>query len=60
MLLRIDSVPPPIKEQAKAPDGEGCPRCGVFVYAAEKMMGREKVKLIADLLLSHNQSYINS
>lgn len=33
----------PMKELAKAPDGEGCPRCGVFVYAAEQMLGREKV-----------------
>lgn len=32
-----------MKELAKAPDGEGCPRCGVFVYAAEQMLGREKV-----------------
>ncbi|XP_075234397.1 muscle LIM protein Mlp84B-like isoform X2 [Lycorma delicatula] len=25
---------------AKAPDGEGCPRCGGFVYAAEQMLAR--------------------
>lgn len=34
----------PVREQVKAPDGEGCPRCGVSVYAAEQMLGREKVK----------------
>ncbi|XP_044594294.1 muscle LIM protein Mlp84B isoform X3 [Cotesia glomerata] len=25
---------------AKAPEGEGCPRCGGFVYAAEQMLAR--------------------
>ena len=35
--------PAPPKEQVKAPDGEGCPRCGLYVYAAEKMLGRENV-----------------
>ncbi|XP_063989313.1 muscle LIM protein Mlp84B isoform X1 [Diachasmimorpha longicaudata] len=25
---------------AKAPDGEGCPRCGGYVYAAEQMLAR--------------------
>ncbi|KAG8038568.1 hypothetical protein G9C98_006264 [Cotesia typhae] len=31
---------------AKAPEGEGCPRCGGFVYAAEQMLarGRNKIK----------------
>lgn len=33
----------PIKELSKAPEGEGCPRCGISVYAAEKMMARERV-----------------
>ncbi|XP_034654122.1 muscle LIM protein Mlp84B isoform X2 [Drosophila subobscura] len=26
----------------KAPDGEGCPRCGIYVYAAEQMLARGK------------------
>lgn len=28
---------------AKAPEGEGCPRCGGYVYAAEQMLARGKV-----------------
>ncbi|XP_066257340.1 muscle LIM protein Mlp84B-like isoform X5 [Euwallacea similis] len=28
------------KAIAKAPDGEGCPKCGGFVYAAEQMLAR--------------------
>lgn len=31
---------------AKAPPGEGCPRCGGYVYAAEKMLARGKVSLL--------------
>ncbi|XP_066600576.1 muscle LIM protein Mlp84B [Prorops nasuta] len=27
---------------AKAPEGEGCPRCGGYVYAAEQMLARGK------------------
>lgn len=30
---------------AKAPPGEGCPRCGGYVYAAEQMLARGKVRL---------------
>ncbi|EDV37514.2 uncharacterized protein Dana_GF11368 [Drosophila ananassae] len=26
----------------KAPDGKGCPRCGIYVYAAEQMLARGK------------------
>jgi hypothetical protein len=28
------------KSHAQAPEGEGCPRCGGFVYAAEQMLAR--------------------
>lgn len=28
---------------AKAPEGEGCPRCGGCVYAAEQMLARGRV-----------------
>lgn len=28
---------------AKAPAGEGCPRCGGYVYAAEQMLARGRV-----------------
>lgn len=31
------------KKIAKAPDGEGCPRCGGYVYAAEQMLARGRV-----------------
>ncbi|XP_049765020.1 muscle LIM protein Mlp84B-like isoform X1 [Schistocerca cancellata] len=29
-----------LKNIAKAPEGEGCPRCGGYVYAAEQMLAR--------------------
>lgn len=28
---------------AQAPEGEGCPRCGAYVYAAEQMLARGRV-----------------
>lgn len=31
------------KAVAQAPEGEGCPRCGGFVYAAEQMLARGRV-----------------
>lgn len=31
---------------AKAPEGQGCPRCGGFVYAAEQMLARGRVSSI--------------
>lgn len=31
------------KNIAKAPEGEGCPKCGGFVYAAEQMLARGRV-----------------
>jgi hypothetical protein len=33
----------PLKSRAKAPEGEGCPRCGGVVYAAEQMLARGRV-----------------
>lgn len=30
---------------AKAPEGQGCPRCGGFVYAAEQMLARGRVSI---------------
>lgn len=30
---------------AKAPEGQGCPRCGGYVYAAEQMLARGRVSL---------------
>jgi hypothetical protein len=31
------------KPKTKAPDGEGCPRCGYHVFAAEQMLARGRV-----------------
>lgn len=30
---------------AKAPEGQGCPRCGGFVYMAEQMLARGRVSI---------------
>lgn len=30
---------------AKAPEGEGCPRCGGFVYMAEQMLAKGRVSI---------------
>lgn len=29
---------------ARAPEGEGCPRCGGYVYAAEQKLARGRVR----------------
>lgn len=34
------------KKIAKAPEGQGCPRCGGYVYAAEQMLARGRVSSI--------------
>jgi hypothetical protein len=31
---------------AMAPEGEGCPRCGGFVYMAEQMLAKGRVSAI--------------
>lgn len=31
---------------AKAPEGQGCPRCGGYVYAAEQMLARGRVSIV--------------
>lgn len=36
---------------AKAPEGEGCPKCGGYVYAAEQMLARGRVSMLAILLV---------
>ena len=33
----------PSRPPSKAPEGEGCPRCGGYVYAAEQMLARGRV-----------------
>ena len=36
---------------AKAPEGEGCPRCGGYVYAAEQMLARGRVSLSCPVIV---------
>lgn len=31
----------------KAPEGQGCPRCGGFVYMAEQMLARGRVSIVS-------------
>ncbi len=44
-VLLNSNRPDPITEKpyTKAPEGEGCPRCGAHVYAAEQMLARGRV-----------------
>jgi hypothetical protein len=46
------------RPMTKAPEGEGCPRCGGFVYAAEQMLARGRVSLLS--LLTASSSLINT
>jgi len=39
-----------MKPGLKAAEGEGCPRCGFHVYAAEQMIGKNRVSLQLKLL----------
>lgn len=43
----------PVRAIAKAPEGEGCPRCGGCVYAAEQMLARGRVSYRTALLPVH-------
>ncbi|KAI9552806.1 hypothetical protein GHT06_020686 [Daphnia sinensis] len=36
-------VPVEAKQGIKAPEGEGCPRCGFYVYAAEQMISKARI-----------------
>lgn len=49
--------PDPISEKpmSKAPEGEGCPRCGGHVYAAEQMLARGRVSLTFSISYMYNQ-----
>lgn len=33
----------------KAPEGQGCPRCGGWVYAAEQMLARGRVSILCQI-----------
>lgn len=37
----------------KAPDGQGCPRCGGWVYAAEQMLARGRVSILSHMASIH-------
>lgn len=40
------------KAIAKAPEGEGCPRCGGYVYAAEQMLALGRVSIFTAVNIS--------
>lgn len=46
-----------VKPFAQAPEGEGCPRCGGFVYAAEQMLARGRVSLSLIKIWNNNIVY---
>lgn len=51
------------KAIAKAPEGEGCPRCGGYVYAAEQMLARgrvSKLKIAMFKLYIYNWGFLPS
>lgn len=48
------------KAIAKAPEGEGCPRCGGYVYAAEQMLARGRVSLVVFLFEKIQVKLLNS
>jgi len=43
-------VPVEAKQGIKAPEGEGCPRCGFCVYAAEQMISKTRVSFVLNSL----------
>lgn len=44
-ILQRSTGPLESRAIAKAPEGEGCPRCGGYVYAAEQMLARGRVSV---------------
>lgn len=49
----------PVRPMAQAPEGEGCPRCGAYVYAAEQMLARGRVSAFT-LIISNTYSNFKS
>ena len=41
------------KAIAQAPEGEGCPRCGGYVYAAEQMLARGRVSILTIAMFNY-------
>jgi hypothetical protein len=37
----------------KAPQGQGCPRCGFAVYAAEQMISKNRVSVVLHINVMH-------
>jgi hypothetical protein len=48
------------KAIAKAPEGEGCPRCGGYVYAAEQMLALARVSIFTAALISCGTGVFNT
>lgn len=45
------------RSMAMAPEGEGCPRCGGFVYMAEQMLAKGRVSVIFIQLQFKNHNF---
>lgn len=48
------------KAIAKAPEGEGCPRCGGYVYAAEQMLALGRVSIFTAATISCVNGVLNT
>jgi hypothetical protein len=48
------------KAIAKAPEGEGCPRCGGYVYAAEQMLALGRVSIFTAAIISCVTGVLNA
>lgn len=46
------------KAIAQAPEGEGCPRCGGFVYAAEQMLARARVSVFTVAVYNYLMEFL--
>ena len=56
MIDRVQNrAPQEPRAIAKAPEGQGCPRCGGFVYAAEQMLAKSRVGIHETLSQHYNQ-----
>jgi hypothetical protein len=47
------------KAIAKAPEGEGCPRCGGYVYAAEQMLALGRVSVFTGAIFNFVTGVLN-
>lgn len=41
----------------KAPDGEGCPRCGGKVFAAEQQLAKSAVSIYSRIIVKHKSYF---